>query len=425
MPDKQYISKITLPNGQTYDIKDQEARDLIEQISAAGLKFKRSVDAATTPVGVIWYDDETQIVGTLTASAADHSYIYMVPDSSGVGKSTYFEYITLNEGSDASPAWVWELLGSTDIDIDDLGDLAYLDSVNFNQGTKDIVLGESTTFTNSSSSVTFTGGTNDTFVKSYPGATSKLETATIKGVGTDITFNAVSADPGTVTATNTTFGTATKASKIVTEEKTATYVDWGTATKASKATAGTAVTLAKPASAATSVSYIGNSETSSIIASASVTNETLSFGTASVTQASVTGINGSQSITPYTFADVTVPVVTSTSEVTVASVKTNTDITVPVVSSNTPVTASGAITLASKTAATSAANATTVATGSLKSNDAVGATVMTGLGTATTASAVTSVGTGTAAAQSITVGTNDKVEVAVYGTPSITVTSSN
>jgi len=419
MPDKQYISKITLPNGQTYDIKDQEARDLIEGLASAGLKFKKSTNAADTPYGVVWYDHGTEIVGTLQAAAADHSYIFMVPDSTQAGASKYYEYVTLNEGTEATPSWVWEVLGSTDIDIDNLGALAYKDTVVYQQGTQDVVLGEATTFTNSSSSVTFTGGTNDTFVKSYPGVTNKLETTSIKGVGADVTFTSINSSTDYV-ATKTVFGTATTASKVVTESKTATNLVLDDPTTASKATAGTAVSLAKPAATATSVSYVGNADTSSILATASVANETLSFGTASVTQGSVTGINGSQSITPYTFTDVTVPVVTSNTPVTVASVKTNTDVTVPVVTSNTEVTTSKVVTK-STTAATSASNATTVATGSLDSTDAVGATIMTGLGTATTASAVTGIGTGTAAAQSITVGTNDKVNVAVYGTPDVEV----
>lgn len=419
MPDKQYISKITLPNGQTYDIKDQEARDLIEGLVQAGLKFKKSTNAADTPYGVVWYDHGTEIVGTLQASAADHSYIFMVPDSTQAGASKYYEYVTLNEGTEATPSWVWEALGSTDIDIDNLGALAYKDTVVYQQGTQDVVLGENTTFTNSSSSVTFTGGKNDTFVKSYPGVTNKLETTSIKGVGADVTFTSINSSTD-YTATKTVFGTSTTASKIVTEPKTATNLVLDDPIKASKATAGTAVTLAKPASSATSVSYVGNASTNSILATASVANETLSFGTVSVTQGSVKGVDGSQSITPYTFQDVDVPVVTSNTPVTVASVKTNTDVTVPVVTSNTEVTTSKVVTK-STTAATSAANATTVATGSLDSTDAVGATIMTGLGTATTASAVTSIGTGTAAAQGITVGTNDKVNVAVYGTPDVDV----
>ena len=65
--------------------------------------------------------------------------------------------------------------------------------------------------------------------------------------------------------------------------------------------------------------------------------------------------------------------------------------------------------------------AITAATGSL-ANDGGGDSVMTGLGTATTATAVTGIGTGTAAAQSITVGTEDKVKIAKYNDLSVSTT---
>lgn len=402
--ERSYISQITLPSGSgsvTYYLKDTTARELIAALQ--GVTFHKVTSASDTPYGVTWDDGGTTITGTLTAANAQKSYIYLVPATPTSSGDIYSEYIPVNTSATSTPSWSWERLGDTDIDLSSLGDLAYHDNVTLSKGSGDAVLGESTTFTAADSAVTFTGGTNDTFVKSYPGSSSKLETATITGVSGEDTF----------TATNTVFGTDTTASKIVTESKTATNTVLGTATTASKATAGTAKSLAKAASSATSVSYIGDANTASILASATVSGEVLTFGTVSVTQSSVTGTNGTESITPYTFTDVTVPVISSNDSVSVASVKTNTDVTVPVVSSNTSVT---------KTFATKDASATTVATGSLNANDTAGATVMTGLGTATTATAVTGIGTGTAAAQAITVGTNDKIKVAKYDDLSVSVT---
>ena len=399
----QFISHITI-GGVTYDIKDANAQH-------GGLEFHLCTTASDTPYGVTWDDGGTTITGTLAASAADANTIYLVPaPSSEVGADNiYYEYVPVTSGSSK----IWEQLGDTRVSLTGLvTDVTY--------GSGDIVLGESTTFTNASSAVSFSGGSSDTFVKSYPGTSSKLETASIKGVGADVTFDAVGSATD-VTTTYVSFGTDTTASKIVTENKTATACTFGTANTASKATAGTAVSLAKAASSATNVSYVGDANTSSVLSSVSYNSstETLTIGSATVTQAAVTGTNGTESITPYTFADVTVPNITAHSDVTVASVKTNTDVTVPVISSSENRTASK-VTTASKTAATSAANATTVATGSLKANDSVGATVMTGLGTAVTASAVTGVGTATAAAQTITVGTNDKIKVAKYDDISVT-----
>lgn len=412
-----YISQITLPNGTTYHVKDSEARQWIEDIAAGGLTFviawdgQSTPDASKIPYGVKVNYQQTEYTGTLAASTLTKANIYLVYAYTYETRNVFDEYVTVNLGTPELPNYAWECLGSTDIRLN-LGDLAYHDNVVLDKGNGDNVLGADTTFTNGSSAVTFVGGTDDTFVKSYPGTSNKLETTTIKGVGADVTFTAV-ASATSATATNTVFGTDTTASKIVTETKTASNTVFGTATTASKATAGTAVTLATPAATATSVSYIGNAQTDSVLSGATVNGETLVLGTVAVSQGSVTGISGSETVTPYTFADVTVPVVTSNDSVSVASVKTNTDVTVPVVSSNTSVTAT-LVTTESKTAATAAASATTVATGSLNSEDAVGATVMTGLGTATTGSAVTSIGTGTAAAQTITVGSNDTVKVAAY-----------
>lgn len=421
-----YISQITLPSGTTYHIKDAEARQWINDIAAGGLTFVVAWDGSSTPDitkipagAVVTYGGQTY-TGTMAASVSTKPNIYLVhSDVTATGRDFYEEYVTVNFGTDDDPSYGWEVLGNTDISLDVLGALAWKDSVTLNKGSGDAVLGVSTTFTNASSAVTFTGGSSDTFVKSYPGTSSKLATTQIKGVGNDVTFTSISSSSDH-TATNTVFGTDTTASKIVTESKTATNTVFDTSTTASKATAGTAVSLAKAASSATSVSYVGDASTSAVLSSASVSGETLTLGSASVTQGSVTGTNGTTSITPYTFTDVTVPVVTSNAEVTVASVKTNTDVTVPVVSSNTAYTVSEVVT-ASTTAATSAANATTVATGSLSATDTVGATVMTGLGTATTASAVTNIGTGTAGAQTITVGTNDQIDVAKYNDLSLTI----
>lgn len=420
-----YISQITVPGGTTYHIKDAEARQWIEDIAAGGLTFVVAWDGQSTPVvakipyGVVVTYQDIEYTGTMAAGELTKANIYLVYSHQSSGRDIYTEYVTVDFGTPELHNYGWEVLGNTDISLDVLGDLAWKDSVTLNKGNGDAVLGESTTFTTAPSAVTFSGGTTDSFVKSYPGTTSKLETTSIKGVGADVTFTTV-ASATSATATNTVFGTDTTASKIETETKTASNTVFGTATTASKATAGTAVTLATPAATATSVSYIGDAQTSSVLAGATVNGETLILGTVAVSQGSVTGVSGSETVTPYTFADVTVPVVTSNDSVSVASVRTNTDVTVPVVSSNTTVTAT-LVTTESKTAATSAASATTVATGSLDAQDTAGATILTGLGTATTATAVTDIGTGSAAAQTITVGSNDTISVAKYDDLSITV----
>ena len=397
-----YISKIEI-DGVEYEIKDTVARQ-------GGIKFILSTNAATTPLGVQWRSGDVVITGTLAAADADKTAFYLVPLDDAETSNNYREYIAANTGS----SYVWECLGTTSIDLSDV-----VTNVTLNKGSGDTVLGVDTPFTNSSSAVTFSGGASDTFVKSYPGTKSKLETTTIKGVGSsDVTFTAVASSENK-TATNTVFGTATEASKIETEAKTSTNTVFGVAETVNKVSAGTAVDVA---TTDTPVTQVLSGDITAVFTAATVQNEVLSFTTTSVTKHSITPAKSNGTITPITIgAQVTVPQVTSNDTVNMASVKTNTPITVPVVTSNNEVTAT-LITTESKTAATSAASATTVATGSLDANDVVGAEVMTGLGTAVTDTAVTSIGTGTAAAQTITVGDTDQVSVAKYGDLSLTVT---
>ena len=267
------ISKITLPSGNTYDIKDATARQLI----SGGVVFTVAWDGVSTPTianipaGVVVTYSSTDYTGTMAAAAGTMGTFYLV--KTGTGTNKYDEYVTVRTGTSGSYTYSWEKLGTQEVDLSGLGSLAYKNSVTVNTGSGDVVLGESTTFTAGSSSVTFTGGSTDTFVKSYPGATSKLATTSVPNV-----------------------------------------------------------------------TAVGSASTWSFAMGTGDNAETLI----------ISGANGT---------------------------------------------------------APTLGTAITAATGSLAANGG-GDSVMTGLGTATTASAVTGIGTGTAAAQTITVGTNDKVTVA-------------
>lgn len=203
------ISKITLPSGNTYEIKDAVARELI----AGGITYNVVWDGtsaptvANIPAGVVVTYNGTNYTGTKAASTAEPGTFYLV--KSGTGTNSYDEYVAAN-GS-------WEKLGGKDIDLSNLGALAYKDNVTLTKGSGDVVLGEATTFTAAASAVSFSGGTTDkvlgssatftttvvlqessaqitiggtevgadgtdTFVKSYPGATSKLATTTVPNV---------------------------------------------------------------------------------------------------------------------------------------------------------------------------------------------------------------------------------------------------
>ena len=102
------ISKIRLPNGVTYDIKDTVARSAIAQ----GVSFHIATDAASTPQGVTWDDDGTIITGTLVASDQTLGF-YLVPATTTSGKDIYAEYVAVEENG----VYFWEKLGDTEVQI--------------------------------------------------------------------------------------------------------------------------------------------------------------------------------------------------------------------------------------------------------------------------------------------------------------------
>lgn len=268
------ISKIKLPSGTTYDIKDTVARNMI----ASGITFVRCTDASNTPAGVQWDDAGTRIVGELVASANTKGQFYLVPDVNGAGKDIWDEYVTIEDGA----AYSWERLGSTDIDLSDLGDLAYLDSVTFNKVTT-TVLGSSATFslpstavsmtnTKKTIGVTLTGGDvtdstgsavvsvsesgTDTFVKSYPGATGKMVTTGITPVGGTTTVPNVTGNNDVTSTRIDSYGSAstwsyTVANEVLTISGANSTIPSGTDVTASKVTLGTAKTVATAGSEVT------------------------------------------------------------------------------------------------------------------------------------------------------------------------------
>ena len=118
------LSKIVLPSGTTYNIKDEVAR----QMASAGVSFTVATNAANTPKDVTWDDGGTTITGTLVASADTTGIFYLVPVTTEQSKDIYAEYVTVQYGSDPLITYSWEKIGTTDIDLSDLGDLAYKDA---------------------------------------------------------------------------------------------------------------------------------------------------------------------------------------------------------------------------------------------------------------------------------------------------------
>lgn len=128
MPD---ISKVQLPSGGIYDIKDQTARDLI----SGGINFDivwtqadfisgtapTAERLASIPAGVVvqYNSGSGTATGTLVASAdtkAIFKLIYSATQTSGSTLDKYDEYVTVPSGN----SFIWEKIGDTQVDLSDV-----------------------------------------------------------------------------------------------------------------------------------------------------------------------------------------------------------------------------------------------------------------------------------------------------------------
>lgn len=352
------ISKIQLPSGHSYDIKDQGARDLIASLQGGVYFLGKSTtalsDGATT--------NPIQIDGQTGTTTAVNGNIAVYGNAEFIFNGTK-----------------WIEFGDTS----SLGALAYKSTVTLNKGTGDNVLGEATTFTAASSSVSFSGGSTDkvlgsdatfttsvtpsttnikatasgtavgadgtdTFVKSYPGATSKLVTTSVPNVtgNTAVTIPNVTS-VGAASTWAFAMGSGDAAETLIISGANGSAPTLGTALSATKVTLGTAITAA----------------TGALNANGSGASVMTGLGTAT-TGSALTGVK---------------------------------------------VTAQPTVALA--TGATAGTGVISVATGISSAS--------TTTNNKDEVTAVTGVGTATAAAQTITVGTNDKVSVAKYADLSV------
>ena len=127
MPD---ISKIKLPSGNEYDIKDAVAREMI----SGGISFIICdlTDPSTVPNAVDG--------GELSPADAQKGAFYLVPSETEVGVQDYYdEYVVINEEVITSAGW--EKIGDTQIDLSSV-----VTNVTLNKNT-DTVIGSGATFT--------------------------------------------------------------------------------------------------------------------------------------------------------------------------------------------------------------------------------------------------------------------------------------
>ena len=136
------ISKITLPSGNTYDIKDETAREMIANLN----QFTYNV------------------VNALPTASADTMYqIYLIQSQTTGVDDEYEEYITLDKGAGASPRYKWEMLGTISapdlsdyVRKDEVGDLAYKDTAS-GSGTVTVPKTYDSTFTGDEVNVSVSG----------------------------------------------------------------------------------------------------------------------------------------------------------------------------------------------------------------------------------------------------------------------------
>ena len=212
MPD---ISKITLPSGGTYNIKDATARDAIAALEGGqyflGLTTTALTNGATT--NPIQIDGQT---GTTTATRGN---IAVYGNAEFIWDGTK-----------------WVEFG----DLSSLGGLAYKSSVSLNKGSGDNVLGEATTFTAAASSVSFSGGSTKkalgssaTFTTTVTPSTTNIKaTASGTAVGADGTASAITGFGAHSTDTFVKSVSAETNKKLVTSDASKCSFTMGTGTDA-------------------------------------------------------------------------------------------------------------------------------------------------------------------------------------------------
>lgn len=219
MPD---ISKITLPSGTTYDIKDTTARQMISGGVSFNIVWTQSdYNSSSTPtaaklaqipsgVDVKYNQGSSTASGTMAASSTQAGQFYLVFDQDDEGNH-YDEYVAIDSGS----GYVWEKIGDTSIDISGVvtdittTDASFIQSLG--TASTDNVIGADATFSFTQPTITVTPS------QTYLGATasgggaswnSKDQKSVVTGYANPSTTSVSKATAGTSQTTATGSGTA-------------------------------------------------------------------------------------------------------------------------------------------------------------------------------------------------------------------------
>ena len=409
------ISKITLPSGTTYDIKDTVARSLI----SAGITFIVAWDGISTPIasnipqGVVVTYNGINTTGTLTVSDGVAGAFYLIKSSTSPTEQTldiYDEYVVVKPITSDNTTWFWEKICDTKINLTDI--------------VKDVVLNKQT-----DSAI----GVDSTFKITQP--TISLTTGATAGTGvidvvTGIEEATISNDVvHAVTAyENTTTDTFLKGVKVTTQPSITltanastgngriTYVQSQGSAQTTKlsASASGGETAWNSKNAKTVVTGYSNTTTDTFA-------KTVTSTTSKLTTTSVTGVSGSTTASKATAA-------TSQTTVSGSASSTNNSDFLANVSVNNEVLIIGAkklntqtttqFTFSDVTVPKAAASATTVATGAVASGSS-GASVVTGVSVGTSGNAITGLGSPSTAS---VIGVNSTF---TNTQPTITISSGN
>lgn len=319
------ISKIKLPSGNEYDIKDAVARQMI----AGGVSFNivwtaadyasssapAAAKLATIPAGVIVYynNGSGSATGTLAASTDTIGKFYLVYSKTQAGTLDAFdEYVTVGEDTKS-----WEKIGDTLIDLSGV-----VTNVTLNKST-DTVIGSDATFSVTQPTVSLATGQSGTgviTVATGASGTTKYIGGSASGGGAawnskdqKTVLTGVQASTTNLKATASGAGVAWNSKDSVTAVTgvTASTSNLGTTTIYGVGSNTTSASKATAAGTQTTATGSGNASTTNTdwLKGVSVSNEVLTIGAATM---------ATQSTTQFTFSDVTVPVKNS-STTTVAT----------------------------------------------------------------------------------------------------------
>ena len=337
------ISKITLPSGNTYEIKDAVARQMI----SGGVSFIVAWDGTGTPVaanlpkGVV----AGGVTGTLEAADAQAGAFYLVKSSttpSAEALDIYDEYVVVGSATKS-----WEKIGDTQLNLTDV-----VTGVSLTKQT-DVVLGEATTFSATDPTITVTPSTtyikgtasgantawnskdsktvvtgyanttSDTFVKSVSAETNKnLVTTTVPNV----------TNAGSASTWSFTMGSGDAAETLIINGANSVAPTLGTAktvATGATSTSGTGaavVTGVTVGDSATALTGLGSPSTASVIGASSTF--TITQPTVAIATDSSSGTGKVQVATGISSASASGTGITVGTNDKITVLKSNTDISV-------------------------------------------------------------------------------------------------